>query len=101
MTDALEWREKAAVADMHCRLSAKKLNALMTKDTRDHQGQLQELAKAIECIEAAHDAAMVAYDSYANMIRAKKTVKGVRLTSIREPLKVAIGDSSAPNGSEQ
>jgi hypothetical protein len=90
--DPLAWREKAAVADMHSRLAAKKLNAVMTKDTRDHQGQLAELAKAVECIEAAHDAAMIAYDSYANMIRATKTVKGVKLTSIREPLRVAIGD---------
>jgi hypothetical protein len=92
--DALEWREKAAVADMHCRLAAKKLNAVMTKDTRDHQGQLGELAKAIECIEAAHDAAMTAYDTYANMIRATKTVRGVKLTSIKQgPLRVAIGDA--------
>jgi hypothetical protein len=96
--DPLEWREKAAVADMHSRLAAKKLNAVMTKDTRDHQGQLAELAKAVECIEAAHDAAMEAYNTYCLLIRAKTTVKGVRLTSIRStghegrPLTATLGD---------
>lgn len=91
----LKWRESAAIADMHSRLAAKKLNVVMTKDTPDIDKMLAELGKAVECIEAAHEAAMRAYNELAHQARRKQSVRGVRLTSVRPgptPLKVAIGD---------
>jgi hypothetical protein len=93
----LAWREATAVADMHCRLAAKKLNVLMTKDNLDHDRMLSELRKAIECIEAAHEAAMRSYNDLVVLTRRAKSVRGVRLTSIREtakPLTASIGDLS-------
>lgn len=101
MTDQspLAWRESAAVADMHSRLAAKKLNVIMTKDSGDIDKMLSELGKAVECIEAAHDAAMRAYNELAHQARRKQSVRGVRLTSVRQataptPLKVPIGESN-------
>lgn len=94
----LKWRESTAVADMHSRLAAKKLNAVMQKDSPDIDRTLSEIGKAVECIEAAHEAAMRAYNELAHQARRKQTVRGVRLTSVRDPaseprpLKVAIGD---------
>ena len=97
MTDPnpLAWRESAAIADMHSRLAAKKLNVMMTKDTPDADKLLSEIGKSIECLEAAHDAAMRAYDQLSYQAKRKQTVRGVRLTHVRpapEPLKAAIGD---------
>ena len=91
----LAWREATAVADMHSRLAAKKFNVLMTKDNMDTDKMLSELGKAVECIEAAHEAAMRAYNDLVVLTRRAKSVRGVRLTSIREtakPLTVPIGD---------
>jgi hypothetical protein len=93
----LAWREAAAVADMHCRLAAKKLNVLMTKDGMDTDKMLAELGKAVECIEAAHEAAMRCYNDRLVMTRRAQSVRGVRLTSIREtpkPLTASIGQLS-------
>lgn len=93
----LAWRESAAIADMHSRLAAKKLNILMTKDSGDLDKMISELGKSIECIEAAHEAAMRSYNELAHQARRTKSIRGVRLTSIREapgPLKVAIGDAN-------
>lgn len=92
----LAWRESAAIADMHSRLAAKKLNIVMTKDSGDLDKMISELGKAVECIEAAHGAAMRAYNELTSQAKRRKAVRGVRLTSIRaapEPLKVPIGDS--------
>ena len=92
----LAWREAAAVADMHCRLAAKKLNVVMTKDSPDIDRTLSELGKAVECIEAAHAAAMRAHVLLETQAKRRQSVRGVRLTSVREgpgPLKVAIGES--------
>lgn len=99
MTDPspLAWRESAAVADMHSRLAAKKLNVVMQKDSPDSEKLLAEIGKAVECIEAAHEAAMRAYNELAQQAKRKQSVRGVRLTSVRaapEPLKVAIGTSA-------
>lgn len=93
----LAWREDAAIADMHCRLAAKKLNMLMTKDGMDTDKMLAELGKAVECIEAAHEAAMRSYNDRLTMTRRAQSVRGVRLTSIREapkPLTATIGQLS-------
>ena len=90
----LAWREDAAIADMHCRLAAKKLNVLMTKDGMDTDKMLAELGKAIECIEAAHEAAMRSYNDRLTMTRRAQSIRGVRLTSVREapkPLTASIG----------
>lgn len=98
----LAWRESAAIADMHSRLAAKKLNVMMTKDGVDPDKLLSEIGKAIECLEAAHDAAMRAHEQLSHQARRKQTVRGVRLTRVRDPaseprpLKVAIGDTFGP-----
>src|SRR5690348_4659833 len=94
----LAWREACAIADMHSRLAAKKLNVVMQKDSDDVDKLIAEIGKAVECIEAAHEAAMRAYTQLTTQARRKQNVRGVRLTSIREapaptPLKVAIRDS--------
>lgn len=94
----LAWRESAAITDMHSRLAAKKLNVMMTKDGVDPDKLLSEFGKAIECLEAAHDAAMRAHAQLSYQARRKQTVRGVRLTRVRDPaseprpLKAAIGD---------
>jgi iron-sulfur cluster repair protein YtfE (RIC family) len=93
----LAWREAAAVADMHVRIAAKKLNAVIQKDLPDIDKMISEFGKAIECIEAAHEAAMRAHTQLTIQARRRQSVRGVRLTSLRQPagpLKIAIGDSS-------
>ena len=98
----LAWREAAAVADMHSRLAAKKLNVVMTKDSPDVDKTLSEIGKAVECIEAAHEAAMRAYTLLEQQAKRKQSVRGVRLTSVRAapaPLKATIEESSAYSAS--
>lgn len=95
----LAWRESAAIADMHARLAAKKLNIVMTKDSGDLDKMISEIGKAVECIESAHEAAMRAYNELAYQARRKQSVRGVRLTSVRQataptPLKVPISESN-------
>jgi len=66
----------------------------MTKDGMDTDKMLAELGKAIECIEAAHEAAMRSYNDRLTMTRRAQSIRGVRLTSVREapkPLTASIG----------
>jgi hypothetical protein len=82
----MAWREAAAVADMHARLAAKKLNVVMTKDSPNLDQMLAEIGKAVECIEFAHDAAMKAYNEFAELSRrsSRVTARGVRLSAVKQ-----------------
>lgn len=84
--NALKWREKAAIADMHVRLASSKITRQMQTDNDSHDKTIAELGKAIECIEAAHDAAMEAYNEFAAMSRRKSMVtsRGVRLSAVKQ-----------------
>lgn len=92
----LKWREHSAVAHMHLTLAVSKFTSVMRKDSKDLDKTLMDIEKAIECIEASHEAAMEAYDQYAHLIRRSKSVRGVRLTSVRQQKREAYKAMTAP-----
>jgi hypothetical protein len=58
----MQWRGDAAISDMNCRLAAKKLNQMIMKDGQQFDEMLTEVGKVLECLEAAHEAAMKVYN---------------------------------------
>ena len=75
----LLWREQAAVADMHCRLAAKKLNQVMMTDGIQAEKLIAELGKALECVQAATSAIAAARTTVEMQNRRPVFCRGVRV----------------------
>ena len=86
MSNPLAWRERAAVADMHCRLAAKKLNTAMMTDGMSQEKLLSELGKALECVQAAQTA-IAAARTEVELAQPKRVpfVRGARAPQFGQP----------------